>query len=171
MSDFPEGPLTGSVLALERMLSNCEAFRTRVGAATVAAALPHIHLFGYEDDPADIQAARPFASIWLADQWTLDQYAGGQRISMTCAGQLVLLLTDTDRHQTDRRASGMDFCGFVDKVLLFLKDHSNDEADAGGGVYLSINRLSFLVGPRHSATKDEASEGSYWHTAILIECN
>lgn len=168
VADPSVGPLTGSIQALERMLSYCPAFQTRVEAATAAEALKHIFLFDYEaETAAELRRARPFAAIWPADRLDLDQVAGGQRIAVKCSGELVLLLTDTDRHpgMERRRESYLDFVGWVDQIILWLKDHSN-ESD-----YLTISKISFLQGVAHSPKKDEKSEGAYYHCALLVEWN
>lgn len=156
------GPLTSAVYQLRRLLCESAAFRERVGAADEAAALPHVKTWDFEDDPAALQAARPFAAVWPADEFELARIAGGGQSLFDGGGELVLILTDYDRQPGDREASAWDFCGWLDKVLLEIA------ALAGVDDRLPIRHVSFLRRPLRTATKNEASAGAFWETALLV---
>lgn len=157
------GPITSAVYQLRRLVAESAAFRTRVEAEDAEAAKAQIKTWDYEDDPVELQKARPFACVWPADKFDLAQVAGGGQSLFSSGGDLVLILTDIDRHPDDREASAADFAGWVDTILLEIA------AVAGVDDRLCIRRVTFLQRPLRTATKDEPSAGAFWQTALLIE--
>jgi len=160
---YEVGPITSAVYQLRRLVAESAAFQTRVGAADVAAAKAKVITWDYEDDPVNLQKARPFGGVWPADKFDLVQVAGGGQSLFSSGGELVLILTDIDRHPDDREASAADFAGWVDTILLEIA------AIAGVDDRLCIRRVTFLERPLRTATKDEPSAGAFWQTALLIE--
>lgn len=157
------GPLTSAVYQLRRLVSESASFQQRVGAADAAAALEHIKIWDYEDDPVALQAARPFACVWPAEKFDISQVSGGGRSLFGSGGELVLILTDYDRRPEDREASAWDFAGWIDKILLELADLF------GVDDRLNCRRMTFLQRPLRTSTKDEVSAGAFWQTALLVE--
>jgi len=159
----PAGPITRSVLALRRLVAVSTAFRRRVGVADEAAAHKKIFLFEYaDDDLTELHAARPFATIWPADRLDIEQTAGGARNWMRAGGELVLQLTDRDRYPRDRTLSGLDFAGWIDRVVF-----DDVRSLAGSNDYLTINHVSFLQTITHNPRADDPA-GAYWHCALLV---
>ena len=160
---YEVGPLTSSVYQLRRLVAECVSFQERVEAEDADGAKEHIKTWDYEDDPVELQRARPFACVWPADRFDLERIAGGGQSLFGSGGQLVLILTDVDRHPDDREASAAEFAGWLDKILLEMA------AIAGVDDRLCVRRVSFLSRPLRTATKDEPSAGAYWETALMIE--
>lgn len=159
-----KGPITSAVYQLRRLVAESAAFQARVGAESAEAAALKVKVWDYEDDPLELQRARPFAVVWPADQFDIDQLAGGGHPLFAGRMQLVLILTDVDRHPGDREASGDDFAGWIDELLLEMA------AMAGVNDYMPISHVGFLRRPMRTATKDEAAAGAYWETFLLVDC-
>lgn len=156
------GLITSGVYQLRRLVSESTAFQTRVEAADATAAALKVKVWDYEDDPAALQRARPFACVWPADQFDMTQVAGGGQSLFSGGMDLVLILTDVDRAPGDREASGDNFAGWLDLVLQDIA------ALAGVDDHLPIKSIRFLQRPARSAAKDEPSAGAYWEAAILV---
>lgn len=160
MNEKPSGPMTGSILSLERMLLDCPSFVQRVLGDNEMEQRESIKLFEYDDDPELLTKARPFATIWTADEMDFASFAGGSKNWLRGGGELVLSLTDNDRIR-DVREAWFDFAGWVDSVFMDLKKRSGqDEA-------LDITNLRWMQRPTHSP-RLEAREGWYFWTSWLV---
>jgi hypothetical protein len=156
------GPITGGVVGLHNMLVASTAYRDFLGVDSEEAASARTYLFDLDRQPAELVRLRPFAVIWHADKLDLEQYAGGQQNFLQGSGELVLVLTDNDRHPKDSNAGGLDFAAKLDAILLDLA------GAAGESDNLSIRRVGLFSRILHNPREDEASAGSYWHAAFLI---
>lgn len=157
-----KGPITSAVYQLRRLVAESAAFQSRCGAADSAAAKKRVKCWDFEDDPILLQKARPFAVIWPADRFDLDQVAGGARNWLLGGGDLVLIISDVDRAAGDREASGAEFAGWIDAVLIDMADLAGDDDR------IQLRHISFLRRPMRTATKDEASAGAFWEVAFLV---
>ncbi len=169
------GPLTGGVLGLERLVAESAFFRGRDGidaGADLDLAKQHIFLFDFfKEDPDEIQRARPFAALWPADLLNLQEISPGAKYFLEPGGELVMVLTDRDRYPglTNRRQSGLDFCTWVDQVLLDIAAAAGTDDVAGTEAQrLNIREIRLLQGVAHSHPKDAPSAGEFWHCAFLI---
>jgi len=159
-----KGPITGSVYGLSRLVAESPAFQRRVEASDRAEAEKHVKRWLYTDHPTLVKAARPFAAIWPATDFDLEQFAGGASIRLMGSGALVLILTDRDRWpKAARQDSGDDFAGWVDEVITEIKNQS------GVDDRLCIRRISFLRPLMHSDDWDAPSAGAYWDVWFLVE--
>jgi len=156
------GQMTSGVLQLRRLVAESIAFQQRVGAADETAALKRIKTWDYEDDPVLLQSARPFAVVWPADRQDFEMVAGGGQNWLEGHGDVVLILTDRDRHPGAREQSGTDFAGWVDEVLADIA------AASGLSDRMTINRIQLLQRPLRTATKDEPSAGAFWQAAFVF---
>ena len=156
------GPLTSGVLQLRRLVAESAAFQARVGATDDVDARLKVKTWDYEDDPVLLQNARPFACVWPADRQDFDQVAGGGQNWLAGHGDVVLILTDRDRHPGDREASGTDFAGWVDEVLADIV------AAAGLSDRMAITAVKLLQRPLRTATRDEPSTGAFWQVAFVV---
>lgn len=164
LHDQAKGPMTGSVLGLQRLIVDSPAFQRRCGVENASEAEQHVHLFDYEADPVTLQAARPFAAIWPADELDYSVIAGGVRNLFSSSGGLVLVLTDRDRYPRERNRSGLDFCGWIDEIVW-----RDMLGHAGEDDRLAVGAVRLQQGFRHSPVEDEASAGSYWHVSFLVD--
>jgi len=164
MNETPTGPMTGSILRLERMLLCCPAFIERIGGETELDTQESIKLFEHEDDPELLRKARPFAAIWPADEMDFQAVSGGSKNLITGQGELVLMLTDNDRMPSDVRASWFDFGGWIDSVFMFLKENSARDD------FLRITQLRWLDKPAHTPRQEPEQDWHFWMT-WLVEWN
>ena len=161
MNETPSGPMTGSILRLERMLLDCPAFVQRVRGDNELEWRESIKLFEYEDDPELLKKARPFAAIWPADALDFREFAGGEKNWLRGGGELVLMLTDNDRFPADTRAAWFDFVGWVDTVFMDIKKRSG--RDQG----LDVSSLKWMHRPAHSERSEPRTQWYFW-CALLV---
>lgn len=155
------GFLRGPVNGISRLVAESEAFQDRTGKFTVPSALSKVHRWSYLDNARIIQAERPFAVVFPADDLTLSRYATGVG-GFTQRGAVLLVLTDGDRYpDKGREASGDDFVGWIDQVLLDIRNR------AGVDGRLELNEPTLLRAPRHSQDVDDTAE-AYWDVIFLM---
>lgn len=160
MNEVATGPMTGSILRLERMLLDCPAFVARVKGENELEWRKSIKLFEYEDDPPLLKKSRPFATIWTADEMDFQQFAGGSKNWLRGSGELVLTLTDNDRIR-NVRAAWFDFAGWADAVFMNLQERSGRDQS------LDISSLRWLQRPAHSPRNEPPDEWYFW-TSWLV---
>ena len=157
-----QGPLTGSVKGLARLVAESEAFQERTEKYSFPAALSRIFRWSYQEAPRVVHAERPFAVVWPADELTLSRYATGAG-GFTQRGGVVLVLTDKDRYPAEgREASGDNFCAWVDQVLLEMRDR------AGVDDRIALSEPTLLRAPLHSRDVDAKAEGAFWDVIFLM---
>lgn len=161
MNETPTGPMTDSILRLERMLLDCPAFVERVKGGNEKEWRRSIKLFEYEDDPLLVKKARPFAAIWPADEMDFNEFAAGSKSWLRGGGELVLTLTDNDNNPGDVRAAWFDFAGWVDSVFMDLMGRSGRDQS------LDISSLRWLQKPVHSPRNEPQGEWYFW-TSWLV---
>ncbi len=156
------GPLTSSLLGLRTILAESADFQEFVGAADAAAAEAKVHLFDYEAEPEDLAAERPMATIWLADAFSMEAIAWGDRAMLDPGGDLVLEIQSGDEAAADREAGYWAFVTWMDKIITALRDRAavND--------YLTIRAIRQLYAPRRSPPEDDPSTSGYWHCALVV---
>jgi hypothetical protein len=156
------GPLSSGVYQLQRLVAESAAFRARVAIADVTAAKAKVKIFEYEADAATIANERPYACVWPGEKLDLAAVSGGANTLFRPSGELVLILTDNDRHPGEREASAADFVGWVDQVLLDIL------AAAGVDDRMTIRHVSLAARPARTPTKDEASAGAFWDVVWVV---
>ncbi len=156
------GPLTYSLLGLRTILARSADFHAFVGAADEAEAEAKVHLFNLEADPEELAADRPNATIWLADQFTMDAIAWGDRAMLDPGGDLVLEIQGPDEEPADREAGYWAFVTWLDKILTAMRDA------AAVSDSLTIRSIRALWSPRRSPPQDDPSTGGYWHCGLVV---
>lgn len=156
------GPITGGVVGLHNMLVASTAYRAFLGVENEKEASKRTYLFDLDRPPAELARLRPFAVIWPADKLDLEQYAGGEQNFLGSSGELVLVLTDNDKHPKDSTAGGLTFAASLDAILADLA------GAAGRSDNLAIRRISLFSRILRNPREDEASAGAYWHAGLLV---
>ena len=172
----PAGCLSLAESYLKTMLANVPAFQTWAGAADVAAALLKIHLEGLPK-PADgadshtraeLEAYRPYAVIWMAEDngLTLEHDATGALFGFTDSGRLMLRLEQDcpdgvgDQPSSDANLQFKNSIGLIVDGLCAL---------AGTAGYLAFERISVFDGPYWAHPDAVPGHGIFQGVELLFE--
>jgi hypothetical protein len=162
----PKGPITGGVYGLQRLVTESTAFQRRVGAESQVDAEKYVHRWMLVGRPRDIKLKRPCAIFWCIDPaW--DRTAALRRTS-----HVALILSDIDRHPSDRSLSGDNFAEWVDQILQQIIGKVADMTRRDDR--LTIERIATFdprdESPiRHSRDWDNQAQDAYWDAWFRVE--
>jgi len=155
------------------MLARCEAWQavaapgeTAGTDAAVDATLDRLHVLDLETDPETLAGLRPFALVYLTDEYDAEQIAGGAQNYLDRGGALGLYLCDLDRERDESAAaryrSAARFIKIVDGVVLDFR------VKAQIGENLPIREIRLLQRPRRSPRADDFSDGAFFDVALGV---
>ncbi len=163
-----------SIASAITLLSRSATFQTRVGAASAAAALPHI--YGYEPYRAGVEDHadhRPRAIVDFSEnfQWLPLQRAC-THIRLDVAGQVLVILEDNanfnwldETSDADFNDSFIDFSNFAGGVMDDMSGLLNDATYDSFG----FQSITMLSPPVRTDIADRSSDHDFWFAVFAFE--
>ena len=137
---------------LIKIISECAAFQSWVGAGDATAAKDSIKVEDFES--VDFNGARPFCMIAIGSAET-NTIAANRMFSPSAMYQISFERDIPVEYRADAKDAGFDFMNGVEAVKAELESKS-DGTDGGGQPYIRIATISRQTGPlrRNKKTGD-----------------
>ena len=154
MAVAPSGIFSIQLSILRTMISQSTSFQAWTGTANAAAALARIYFEA--QDNSDV--VRPFALVFMGNEYVQQSIAGGASTVFQPTGQLVMMLEDdvaaenADSHADAYFAFSNELGGLIEDLM----DLSNTDS------LLSFESIALTGGPSRTEKNDRVSLGDVY---------
>jgi hypothetical protein len=160
MAVTPSGIFSIQLSILRTMISQSSSFQTWTGTANAAAALARIY-FEAQDDSSVV---RPFALVFMGNEYVQQSIAGGASQVFQPSGQLVMMLEDAVA--PGNAASHADaYFAFANELGDLIEDLM---ALGGTDSLLSFESIALTGGPGRTEKNDRVSLGDNYTASFNV---